>query len=1320
MYIKSLHIEGFGIYHDLDLQDLPQGLIIFLGANEAGKSTCLEFLRSMLTGFPQGRKAQNLKPLRGGRLGGSLSVILEQGEELKISRYKDKNLGLTLSTPKGQMLPPSRLNELLQGVTREVYAKVFGFSLEELERKLNPEDVQDALYSATFGAGLKEPQAVLKGLNDNLAKLFTPRGSQSYIQQTLKDYKELTGLIQDLEEQYGSYDSLALKLLNSKQNLKNLEQEKQLLEQEDRKLKRRLDTWDRWNEWQALEIKLTELPTQATFPENGLQKLDQLQREERQKSYAQARQTEKCKKLHERLTKLNPNTQILVELPGLLRLAEYKSAFKEAERRLPEQEINYQRLKGELESTLLHLGSGWNCERIRQIDLSLFSHNNLESLGLELRAAQSSKEAALARLEQANLEVDEAKASVEKAIVEVEQIVIPEQILDEVERDDLRHKLAKLEEAIRQRPEKLETLKKAQNNAERAFDSLGLEKTLSSEQEDKLALILKNQHKIESLASEVQAKAQVVDQLESKLELQESKIKTLNARKEALNQSYANETPDRAILEEQAENLRKLRQLLQVQEHDREDYAALSQEIQKEPSPSINKIWPLMLVGILLIVVGSSMLGLNLFFKLTSLKLTDTLEVPLSLWSGYLVLLAGVLGLWGGSPRNNEEIKRRLEEREHKEERLKALEDKISQATKELEDLALKAKIDPLNHLTLDAAEERVVKDRESCILSEHYQASLAKLTVEMEASQRERQELLAEIEAKEQEEQGVRHSWHECLSALGLQTIPAASSAQTFLTRVEMANLSFENFKQANLAKEHLEAEIEALALEIRSLKPLAEKLTLTQEIEIPILILAAKQLLQSLHSADKLQAKKTAALDKLSLLKEEQNKLEARRFEADLNLKKTEQRLNQSKTRWEKGLQDLELDPSLNPQTAKEACASMQEALNLEQALNKAKSILDNLEQTLKNFINPLSQILERIGLKPLLKTDGGCDYLESYAKAFSLAKDAERLKQEREQVIARIKEEENELDLCQAELKEVQTEIINLLKLADSSNTQEFLEKSRLYQVRLKWLEQKTNLEAQLKVAAASEPLDCFLKGFNLAERETQELRQAEIKHRLEEITRLQNEAIKEVASLESQVEHLNSSQELALKLQEREALKTTIIAQAKNWATIALASAILQKTREDFEQERQPEVLKIASEIFQRITANKWKGIVISLDKNKTLSMLPGQGHEIVAPENLSRGTQEQAYLSLRLAYILSHANLAEPLPLLMDEVLVNFDPERAERTAKELLRLTAGGLGKPHQIFYFTCHKEIVELLTQDKKARLYKVEDGHMERVDVN
>ena len=44
MRILGLHADGFGILHDVSVANIPAGLAVFLGDNEAGKTTCLSFV----------------------------------------------------------------------------------------------------------------------------------------------------------------------------------------------------------------------------------------------------------------------------------------------------------------------------------------------------------------------------------------------------------------------------------------------------------------------------------------------------------------------------------------------------------------------------------------------------------------------------------------------------------------------------------------------------------------------------------------------------------------------------------------------------------------------------------------------------------------------------------------------------------------------------------------------------------------------------------------------------------------------------------------------------------------------------------------------------------------------------------------------------------------------------------------------------------------------------------------------------------------------------------------------------------------------------
>ncbi|MCR4666194.1 MAG: AAA family ATPase [Desulfovibrio sp.] len=1318
MYIKSLQIDRYGLYRNVSLDDIPRGLCIFLGDNEAGKSTCVDFIRSILTGFPDSGR---LVPGKGEEVGGRLLLSLDSGEELLLGRSAKKNeKNLLFENSHGDPLPPARLHELLTGISRESYTRIFGFSLNELERAVTLDDVQDALTGATFGMGLNDPQAVLASLKERMEALYRIEDTRSAIPVLMEAWiRESTSISQRMEKNAG-FDAKALQKKSLQEELRELSLSEQDLQEQLRLLERRLDAWQQWDEWRALGLKLDELPGAGDpFPEHGAARIEELVREERQRAYAAARQEEKENDLRSQRDALNPDLLLLMELPLLRRLGENKTNYREALARLAPQQANCRRLAKELEETLARLGSDWSCERIHQTDLSLFTHNALESTAIDLRAAQSAHESAVATLEQINHEqelADEALHAAEKAYDELPNSLAP---LEDSERDDLRHTLARIEEAQRQLPEKNQNIQAAKAAFQRSWDALKIPTKPDTDQVGLLDTLLLEQHKVRELATTVEQCLKDSSEAEKQIQQLEDQIASVTSRMEALRQAHQDDVPDRNVLDEQAVAVRRLRDLLQMQEHDKADAANLEQELLNEGSPTGSKKISLIVLGSLLSVTGVGMILANVLLHITAFTFLSSLTVPINLWSGYLTLLAGVLSIWGGSPHDGEDLKRRKVERQRKEERLESARKKIAKQDEEITRLSDIVKLQSPDMVTLDAVEVRITRDREYCIRSEHYQNGMVQLKQEMESLATLRDRAKESARNKSDNVQQARLAWHECLEALGIQQIPDAAQAGTFLTRVEMTRMSFENVNQAERALNTLNEELSSLLAHVSSFAPVALLLlNLPEEIDenrinsLPSILNAANEVLANCREADKLREHRASMKAKEAACTEASERVARRREEAGLAMKKAEERFNLITVRWQQRLQEIGLDQKLNPQTAAEALKCMQDCLALEATLANAHDVLSQTEADVNVFQEPLEGVLSRTKRSGVCHADSSVDWLATFDTLLEAAHEADRLSQERDLLSSRVKEEEKELAMCRAELETAREEIRLLLDQAACADTEAFLVKSRQHEEYMATEQRRRDLEAGLKSIAGQEEFAEFLKGFEREDRASQERRQDEIKLQLEQLEKKKTGMMREIAALEVSIEDILADTTLPSSLQKKALLEADIREKAFEWGRLAIAFAILQRARDDFEKERQPAILKTASEIFQRITAGAWRGIVLSLE-NRTLSMLRKDGEDAVAPDVLSRGTQEQAYLALRLAYIVGHAAFAESLPLLMDEVLVNFDTKRALCTAQELARMANGGNGKPHQIFYFTCHPETVDILrSHDNDAALFHVEGG--------
>ena len=59
MRIHDFHIDGFGRFADRTVGPLTRPITVFFGPNEAGKSTYLQFIRTILFGFPSAARANS-------------------------------------------------------------------------------------------------------------------------------------------------------------------------------------------------------------------------------------------------------------------------------------------------------------------------------------------------------------------------------------------------------------------------------------------------------------------------------------------------------------------------------------------------------------------------------------------------------------------------------------------------------------------------------------------------------------------------------------------------------------------------------------------------------------------------------------------------------------------------------------------------------------------------------------------------------------------------------------------------------------------------------------------------------------------------------------------------------------------------------------------------------------------------------------------------------------------------------------------------------------------------------------------------------------
>ncbi len=127
----------------------------------------------------------------------------------------------------------------------------------------------------------------------------------------------------------------------------------------------------------------------------------------------------------------------------------------------------------------------------------------------------------------------------------------------------------------------------------------------------------------------------------------------------------------------------------------------------------------------------------------------------------------------------------------------------------------------------------------------------------------------------------------------------------------------------------------------------------------------------------------------------------------------------------------------------------------------------------------------------------------------------------------------------------------------------------------------------------------------------------------------------------------------------------------------------ARALLDRAILRYERERQPEVIRRASGLFSCFTGQRYIHLHKSLTTGELRMTDTGTGQE-KTPLMLSRGTFEELMLAMRLALIECTEKSNEPLPVVLDDITVNFDSHR-----KAAVFETLGNFAANRQLIVFS-------------------------------
>ena len=402
-----------------------------------------------------------------------------------------------------------------------------------------------------------------------------------------------------------------------------------------------------------------------------------------------------------------------------------------------------------------------------------------------------------------------------------------------------------------------------------------------------------------------------------------------------------------------------------------------------------------------------------------------------------------------------------------------------------------------------------------------------------------------------------------------------------------------------------------------------------------------------------------------------------------------------------WRQWLGERGLDETLTPDTMTTFIARVETARG---SLSEARRMRDRvaaIEYDIQEFREQVEPLAARHGLppapgdrrQPALVADEIIRRLEETQTAFS---DRERAREQAE-------ENRQLLEGRERRLQSAEEELAALLAAGGADGAEDFRRRARRHEERLELVRQQDESRRSLeRLSGPGDKYQAFREALKSADTEQLDDDSARLSERMEAVEARRNDLREERGRIDAELDQLTGEEESSALRMRRSTLVEQLQEHAREWSRLTIAEALLEKTRQKFEQERQPSVIRYAEGFFSGITGQRYQRLYAPIGE-QTITVIDANGAS-KQPAELSRGTREQLYLALRFGLIREFGEHAERLPVVVDEALVNFDPERARLAAEAFAQLS-----ETNQVLVFTCHPSTAEMFAEAAGAEVVDI-----------
>jgi len=347
----------------------------------------------------------------------------------------------------------------------------------------------------------------------------------------------------------------------------------------------------------------------------------------------------------------------------------------------------------------------------------------------------------------------------------------------------------------------------------------------------------------------------------------------------------------------------------------------------------------------------------------------------------------------------------------------------------------------------------------------------------------------------------------------------------------------------------------------------------------------------------------------------------------------------------------------------------------------------------------------------------SEPGVEDLDALRRALN---EALAISQEQKDLAGQLSRAGGELDLMEKRQRELEGERQELLLKAGAAEAEDFRRRGAAFQTWQALIQEVNEEETALRRMAGTREAQAALEE-ELSRTDPLELQEekSRLQSHLQELNEAIDRDIHASGILDNQLKSMEQDEQLSDLLLQHRIVKEELADATRRWATLAVCRHLLDEARGVYERERQPQVIREADGFLNTMAHGRYRLLAAVGEEGVHL-----EDRSLARKEELSwsAGLADQVYLAIRLGLAREFGRHTEPLPVILDDVLVKFDPSRRANAARVML-----DFARTQQVLFFSCHPEFLEVIKavrgeahhRETPVAGFAIADGVISRIEA-